>query len=262
MTSEVLMFQQAADLKEEGEELKRVLDDLGEADWSRMTPFKNWTVNQVVQHLHGSDKMAVLALKDADGFAAAKADPKVVGATMNPTEEGSVLLDTWWSYFSEMCELLGGSDPKRRVPWFGPDMGVMMFTTARQMESWSHGQDIFDMFGKPRTNSNRLKNIVVIGVKTYGWTFANRKQDIPGAAPYVRLVSPEGDTWEFNDPTDKNCVTGDAVEFCHVVTQGRNIADVNLDVVGEPATLWMNIAQCFAGPPEDPPAPGSRTANF
>ncbi|MBT5442871.1 MAG: TIGR03084 family protein, partial [Gammaproteobacteria bacterium] len=61
---------------------------------------------------------------------------------------------------------------------------------------------------------------------------------------------------------DKNCVTGDAVEFCHVVTQGRNIADVNLDVVGEPATLWMNIAQCFAGPPEDPPAPGSRTANF
>ena len=130
------MFQQAADLKEEGEELKRVLDDLGAADWSRTTPFKNWTVNQVVQHLHGSDKMAVLALKDADGFAAAKADPEVVGATMNPTEEGLVLLDTWWSYFSEMCELLGSSDPKRRVPWFGPDMGVMMFTTARQMESW------------------------------------------------------------------------------------------------------------------------------
>ena len=256
------MFQQAADLKEEGEELKRALDDLGAADWSRPTPFKNWTVNQVVQHLHGSDKMAVLALKDAAGFASAKADPKVVGATMNPTEEGLVLLDTWWAYFTEMCTLLGDSDPKRRVPWFGPDMGVMMFTTARQMESWSHGQDIFDMFGTPRINSNRLKNIAVIGVKTYGWTFANRKQDIPGPAPYVRLHSPEGDTWEFNDPNDENCVTGDAVEFCHVVTQGRNIADVSLNVVGEPATQWMSIAQCFAGPPEDPPASGSRLANF
>ena len=251
------MFQQAADLKEEGEELKRVLDDLLAEDWSRLTPFKNWTVNQVVQHLHGSDKMAVLALKNADGFAAAKADPKVVGATMNPTEEGSVLLDTWWSYFSEMCELLGDSDPKRRVPWFGPDMGVMMFTTARQMESWSHGQDIFDMFGKPRTNSNRLKNIAVIGVKTYGWTFANRRQDIPGPAPYVRLVSPEGDTWEFNDPSD--------YYYCArrtIYLWWGNIADVNLKVVGEPARLWMNIAQCFAGPPENPPAPGSRTANF
>ena len=49
-----------------------------------------------------------------------------------------------------------------------------MFSTARQMEVWSHGQDIFDMFGKNRINKERLKNIVVIGVKTYGWTFINR----------------------------------------------------------------------------------------
>ena len=27
-------------------------------------PFKSWTVNRVVQHLHGSDVMAVMALKD------------------------------------------------------------------------------------------------------------------------------------------------------------------------------------------------------
>jgi len=34
--------------------------------------------------------------------------------------------------------------------------------------------------------------------------------------------------------------------------------DVDLKVVGEPATKWMAIAQCFAGPVENPPAPGSR----
>jgi uncharacterized protein (TIGR03084 family) len=156
------MFQQAADLKEEGTDLKTVLDELSSDDWAKPTPFKNWTVNKVVQHLHGSDKMAVLALKDADAFAAAKSDPKVVGSMMNPTEEGATLLATWWAYFTEMCELLAESDPKRRVPWFGPDMGVMMFTTARQMETWSHGQDIFDMSGRTRVNTNRLKNIAVI----------------------------------------------------------------------------------------------------
>ena len=256
------MFQQASDLREEGIELKRVLDQLELEDWSKNTPFKNWTVNQVIQHLHGSDKMAVLALKDSKKFIETRADPKHVVAIMNPEEEGLFLLDTWWEYFIEMCTLLGESDPKRRVPWFGPDMGVMMFTTARQMESWSHGQDIFDMFGMLRVNSNRLKNIAVIGVKTYGWTFANRKLDVPGPAPYVRLESPNGEIWEFNDPSNINCVVGDAVEFCHVVTQGRNISDVNLKVLGEPATQWMNIAQCFAGPPEDPPAPGSRLRNF
>ena len=256
------MFQQAADLREEGADLKSVLDDLSAGDWAKPTPFKNWTVNQVVQHLHGSDKMAVLALKDADAFAAAKSDPVVVRSTMNPTEEGEALLTTWWSYFTEMCDLLSESDPKRRVPWFGPDMGVMMFTTARQMETWSHGQDIFDMFGRTRVNTNRLNNIAVIGVKTYGWTFANRGQDVPGPAPYVKLTAPNGDIWDFNEPHSENYVAGDAVDFCHVVTQGRNIADVNLEVVGDPASTWMSIAQCFAGPPEDPPAPGQRVQNF
>lgn len=256
------MFEQAGDLLEEGQALKAVLDDLDPSDWSKNTPFKNWTVNQVVQHLHGSDKMAVLALKDAGAFAKALSDSKVVRATMNPTIEGQELLDTWWAYLTEMCELLAASDPKRRVPWFGPDMGIMMFTTARQMETWAHGQDIFDLFGRTRVNTARLKNIAVIGAKTYGWTFANRKQDVPGPAPYVKLTGPGGDIWEFNEPSTDNYVAGDAAEFCHVVTQGRNIADVNLEVVGEPAEKWMAIAQCFAGPPEDPPAAGSRTVNF
>ena len=256
------MFQQAKDLKEEGIELKRMLDELAADDWQRQTPFKQWTVNKVVQHLHGADRAAVLALTDAEEFQALSKDSEKIAAIMNPTVQGGELLDTWWAYFNEMCDALGASDPKRRVPWFGPDMGVMMFTTARQMETWAHGQDIFDMFGRSRRNSSRIKNIVVIGVKTYGWTFANRGQEPPGPAPYVRLTSPEGEVWEFNDPDESSMVEGDAVAFCHVVTQGRNIADVDLKVVGDAARQWMAIAQCFAGPPEDPPAPSSRLVHF
>jgi hypothetical protein len=53
-------------------------------------------------------------------------------------------------------------------------------------------------------------------------------------------------------------VEGSAVDFCRVVTQGRNITEVDLTVLGEPATAWMAIAQCFAGAPNDPPEPGVR----
>jgi len=38
----------------------------------------------------------------------------------------------------------------------------------------------------------------------------------------------------------------------------RNVADTTLRVEGETARQWMSIAQCFAGPPETPPAPGAR----
>ena len=53
-------------------------------------------------------------------------------------------------------------------------------------------------------------------------------------------------------------IEGSAVDFCHVVTQGRNVADTRLGVRGEVSTLWMSIAQCFAGGAVDPPKPGSR----
>jgi uncharacterized protein (TIGR03084 family) len=257
------MLQQAKDLLEEGEELHRILKQMSVADWERATPFKGWSINKIVGHLHASDKMAVLSLEDAEAFKAL-----ITGSGSGFTDAASIPLTgdalrvEWWDYFSQMCELLGASDPRRRDPWFGPDMGVMMFTTARQMETWSHGQDIYDLLGRKRINTDRIKNIAVIGVKTYGWTFANRGQEIPGPAPYVRLVAPSGDVWEFNEPDENNRIEGDAVEFCHVVTQGRNIKDVNLQVRGKPAESWMAIAQCFAGPPEEPPEAGSRLVNF
>jgi len=43
-------------------------------------------------------------------------------------------------------------------------------------------------------------------------------------------------------------VEGDALDFCLVVTQRRDIADTHLKVTGGGAELWMAIAQCFAGP--------------
>ena len=112
--------------------------------------------------------------------------------------------------------------------------------------------------GVDRAPTDRLRNIAEIGVRTYGWTFANRGLPVPGPAPYVRLVSPSGTAWEWNDPSTDNVVQGNALHFCQVVTQVRNVADTALMVVGDPARAWMRLAQCFAGPPEDPPRPGTR----
>ena len=112
--------------------------------------------------------------------------------------------------------------------------------------------------GVPRKHSDRLRHIATIGVRTYGWTFTNRNLPVPEPAPYVQLQAPSGASWEFNDSDSDHRVEGSAVEFCQVVTQVRNIADTSLALKGKNAIAWMEIAQCFAGAPQDPPAPGSR----
>ena len=126
------------------------------------------------------------------------------------------------------------------------------------METWAHGQAIFDALGIDRVEHDRLRNIAVMGVNTFDWTFKVNRRDVPAVKPYVRLRSPSGALWEWNDPATVERVEGSAVEFCRVVTQTRNLADTTLAVTGGIARQWLERAQCFAGPPEQPPAPGTR----
>jgi uncharacterized protein (TIGR03084 family) len=76
--------------------------------------------------------------------------------------------------------------------------------------------------------------------------------------PYVELRSPSGEVWSYGTENTEERISGSATGFCQVVTQVRNVADVDLVVSGENARLWMANAQCFAGPPEQPPAAGAR----
>lgn len=158
-----------------------------------------------------------------------------------------------------MAVRLGNLDPDQRLRWFGPDMGVRMFTTARMMETWAHGQEIYDLKRIERVANDRIRHICVIGVKTFAWTFINRRLQVPGPPPRVRLTAPSGAIWDWNERSESGRIEGDALDFCQVVTQVRNIADTALEVEGEVAARWMSIAQCFAGGPVDPPKLGQRT---
>lgn len=252
------MLQQAIDLREEGDALHEFLLTLEESDWSRPTPFKGMTPHLVITHLYQFDRASLLALEEPEDYQAVAWDLVTEVAKECGPLAPAELRTRWYSCLQELCEGLGACEPQRRLTWFGPDMGVRMFTTARQMETWAHGQDIYDLMRVHRTNTDRIKNIAHLGAKTYFWTFTHHGKEVPGPEPYIKLTAPSGAIWEWNEPNDDNCVKGSAVEFCHVVSQGRNIADTKLTVVGEPATQWMAIAQCFAGPPTDPPKPGER----
>ena len=125
------------------------------------------------------------------------------------------------------------------------------------METWAHGQEVYDHLGVIRQDEDRIHNIAILGTNTYKWTFLVRQEQIPGPMPFVQLKSPSGIFWEFGQDNDLDSITGSATEFCQVVTQVRNVADTNLKVVGSVANEWMSKAQCFAGSAEKPPPAGS-----
>lgn len=262
------MLQVSVDFKDEVDELHDFLKTLKPEDGERETGFMEWTPWDVVAHLHFFDLVSMTSLDGAEAFAperdslfeniAKRRTNKEIARERFAGRDAASILADWHSTARMLAQALGDSEPKRRLPWFGPDMGVPMFTTARYMETWAHGQEIYDLMGVARPVTDRIKNIATIGVKTFGWTFVNRKLEIPGPPPYVRLDAPSGEVWEWNDPSEEEMVRGTALDFCLVVTQGRNVADTALDVRGPVATQWMSIAQCFAGGPIDPPAPGTR----
>jgi uncharacterized protein (TIGR03084 family) len=261
-------MKQIEDFRLEVAELASVLETLGATDWEMETQFKGYTINDLVRHLHQGDVMALASTESTEAFRSMQAERRerrTGGVT--PRDDARLqfghlaaaeLLDAWRAAADRLAGKLATMSPDARLMWAGPDMGVRMFVTARQMEVWSHGQDVYDILGLDRLPTSRLENIAVIGVRTFGWTFVNRGLSAPQPPPHVRLVAPGGNLWQWHEGSTSGSISGSALEFCQVVTQVRNVADTGLAVKGDTARSWMAIAQCFAGPPETPPAPGTR----
>ncbi len=263
-------MQQAEDFRAECKALQTILDPLAEGDFDRPTGFKGWTINEILRHLHVWNRVADQSLKGADTFDdfMQQVLPHIPKHGLRAFERdwlgglsGRALLAAWESGYGETANLFAPVDPSTRVKWAGPSMSARSSITARLMETWAHGQAIYDMLGIERQNTDRIRNIVVIGVNTYGWTFKNRGEDVPEPAPFVRLTAPSGAIWDFGAESAAERIEGPAEAFSQVVTQTRNILDTTLKATGPNATRWMAIAQCFAGPPETPPAPGTRAVS-
>ncbi len=166
------------------------------------------------------------------------------------------MLNWWRDERRQLHAALAALDPKDRLPWYGPPMSALSFATARLMETWAHGQDIYDTLKQKRPVSPGLKHVAHLGVTTFGWSFSNRGQEVPDTSVYVALSGPDGETWTWGDNAAADRISGPAEDFCLVVTQRRHVDDTALAVKGATARQWMLVAQAFAGPPDNGPPAG------
>lgn len=259
---------QALDFKAECDSIAALLEDKSEREFQNVTLFKGWSVDDIIGHLHLWNIAADQSINDPDAFMnfltqilTAMGTGKSHVQTQNDyfgDLKGRARFEAWRAYYPDMAQRVASQNPERRVKWAGPDMSVRSCIIARQMEHWAHAQAIFDRFDTTRTHTARLKNVAHIGVTTYSWSFKVKRRDPLLPKPYVRLIGPDGEIWEWNAPQDDNKVEGTAEEFCQIVTQCRNVEDTHIRATGEAAATWMRIAQCFAGGAQTPPAKGLR----
>jgi len=257
-----------ADLLAEYGELAALAENLTAPQWLLRSEFYGWTAWDEVAHLCYFDETALQSVTHPQAFAR---DAALLGQRMARGEAISVvarehfgslagpeLLARWRLAYGRLVSALSRLDPKARLAWYGPTMSARSFTTARLMETWAHGQDVWDVVRLRRPQTARLKHIAHLGVTTFGWTFVNRHLAPPSSAPYVELSAPAGDTWTWNEASAEHFVRGSAEDFCLLVTQRRHLDDTALQVGGDNIRQWLSMAQCFAGPPANGPAPGVR----
>ncbi|UYV38385.1 TIGR03084 family metal-binding protein [Rhodobacteraceae bacterium D3-12] len=261
----IQMILQAKDFKTESMALHGLLTSIDPSRFDENTQFKDWTLNCVLQHLHFWNIMADFSLTNEAEFVKILGELRESDLSKRGFEnyyleglKGKPLLDAWRKRVFDVADNFFSADPKVRLKWGGPDMSAKSSISARLMETWAHGQEVYDQLGIQRVNSDYIRNIAHLGVNTFGYAHSIRERKVPEHIPYVKLIAASGGIWEWNTPDATSFVEGDAVEFCQVITQTRNIADTKLQVVGDVATQWMSIAQCFAGGVEEPPAVGTR----
>lgn len=258
-------MREADDFRAESRALDALLSSIEPQRFDEPTLFKDWTSNDVLRHLHVWNEMALFQIENeselerrlhaimANGGDLARFERDVCGEV-----RGAELQNAWRDGFERVASVFADADPKQRLKWAGPSMSARSSITARQMETWAHGQEIFDHFGVERRNEDRIRNVVILGLNTFRWTYQARGEEPPGPPPLLQLTAPGGESWRFGEETGSGVIEGEAAEFCQVVTQTRNVADTKLKVTGAIANDWMSKAQCFAGPATPPPAPGTR----
>ena len=260
------------DLLAEHDALDQLVAPLAAAQWKLATPSPGWTVADQIGHLAYFDTAAVVAITDPERFKDerdelnrnSRSDPRgyddltlaAYRAMSSPT-----LLASWRNGRAALIDAAAGLDDTTRVDWYGPSMSARSFLTARQMETWAHGQDIVDTVGGRRIPTDRLRNIAQLGVITRRWSYQIRLLPIPEGEVRVVLRAPSGGLWAWGPDKCADVVSGGAEDFCLVVTQRRHLGDTSLVVDGALATEWMLTAQAFAGRSTDGPLAGSFALN-
>ncbi|WP_275294262.1 maleylpyruvate isomerase family mycothiol-dependent enzyme [Amycolatopsis sp. La24] len=241
--SEITREAALPDLLAEGDDLDAVVS--AEPDWSRPTPAEGWTIAHQIAHLAAADANVVLAIRTPEKFAAVLGENADAVAAEGAARPRAELLDHWRAGRAEVAAALGEIPLDQAFPWYGSQSTSTLAVALRLMETWAHGQDIFDTVRVEHRPTDRLKHIAALGVAGRGLSFYAAQLPLPTEPIRVELTSPEGVLWGWGPDDAAQRIRGSARDFCLRITQRRGLDETGLAAIGKDAKAWLENARVF-----------------
>ncbi|HVM41785.1 MAG TPA: maleylpyruvate isomerase family mycothiol-dependent enzyme, partial [Acidimicrobiia bacterium] len=152
----------------------------------------------------------------------------------------------WWRTSSAAeREALAGAPPDQRVPW-GIGMSVTSLVTARLMETWAHGLDVYEALGSEPVDTDRLRHVAWIGVRALPYAFGVAGREAPPGELRVELDLPSGARFTAGPDDAGNRITGPAGQFCRLFVQRITRAEApDLTASGPLADAALDVARAY-----------------
>jgi uncharacterized protein (TIGR03084 family) len=257
MSTEVPMQAIVAALGEEHSELGALLDRLDDAGWRKPTRCVGWTVADVVLHLAQTDELALASAQDrfAAGLHALSGGVERQGnvddgaARLVAEQRGvpnPVLLDRWRTNSNGLRDVLGKSDPHRRVSWVAGQVSAQTLATTRLAECWIHAGDIAAGIGMTQMPTDRLQHIARLAWRTLPYAFAREGRELAGPVAF-ELSGPSGARWSFLPEAQAvTVIEGAGADLCMVAARRVSAEDTSLRGTGPDADAVLRLVRTYA----------------
>ena len=181
-----VLTQVLADLAAEGDRLDALVTDLDDAGWHTPTPGPRLG-RRHPGRAPRLDRRRGAEGRDRQGRVGrgrAGRDRRPGGLRRRSRRSRSRPSPTCWSAGgppgADLRKALAAHPRGEKMPWFGPPMSATSMATARLMETWAHSLDVHEGLGAPVEDTDRIRHVAHLGVRTRNFAYAVHGLDAPG----------------------------------------------------------------------------------
>jgi uncharacterized protein (TIGR03084 family) len=234
------------DLSAEQERLAQILSGLTDEQWLSESGAAGWTVADVVLHLAQSEEGAVTSADGGSFSSGGNVDDWAAARVDAERSSPSVVFARWQQARASALAALRAAPADEPLQWVVTAMKPATLATTRLAEHWAHGLDITEPLGIDFPDTDRLRHIAWLAVRTLPYALA--RSGVTGGGPVrVSLTAPSGSSeWSFGPDDADSVISGPAGAFCRVAAQRLAPSSSGLVASGPSATTALEVVRTYA----------------